>query len=216
MQQLALHDVPRLQGARVGDGCALYFFCCRCVSFTCQCDSASCFPLFHPQDGVSALGRNYHRDHFVCCYGGCLFEDGVYYIKDDGSGRGERPYCQLHYLDLFVPKCKACDEPVKESGVAACGASWHADHFVCTVCSEPFPDGQFFESEGRPYCAKDYWDTFGKKCAGCDGVIKEQILNALGKTWHPVRVSSVGRQPIAAVAFAWVSSLSCLYILFCF
>jgi hypothetical protein len=33
------------------------------------------------QDGVSALGRNWHREHFVCAAGGCTFEHGVYYTK---------------------------------------------------------------------------------------------------------------------------------------
>jgi len=119
---------------------------------------------------------------------------------------------------LFLPKCDACNLPVKD-GLAACGASWHREHFVCTLCSEPFEDGQYFSHENKPYCARDYWETFGVACAGafhhvprsstaapnvdatrpracvrvcvlacvasaCGEIIKDNIMNALGKSWH--------------------------------
>lgn len=159
-------------------------YCTSCnerLFLTCP----SCqLPVTEDQDGISALSRNWHREHFVCAHGGCLFEDGVYFTKDTGDGKGERPYCELHYMELFVPKCRGCTLPIKETGVSACSASWHTDHFVCVTCKKPFEDGQYFEVDCNPYCADDYWDKFGQRCAGCDGVIREQVMNALNQTWH--------------------------------
>ena len=134
-------------------------------------------------DGVHAIGKNWHRDHFVCAHCNGHFPDGVYFTKDADDGRGELPYCEADFNDLFLPKCDSCNLPVKD-GLAACGASWHREHFVCTLCGEGFPDGQYFQHENKPYCAKDYWETFGVQCAACNEVIKDNIMNALGKSWH--------------------------------
>ena len=27
---------------------------------------------------------------------------------------------------------------------------------VCTTCKKPFPDGNFYERDGKPYCKIDY------------------------------------------------------------
>jgi hypothetical protein len=88
-------------------------------------------------------------------------------------------------LQLYAPKCKLCSEVIKDVGLHACGASWHKDCFVCTSCSAPFPDGAYHEVDGRPYCSAHYYELYGSKCAGCGEYITEELLNALGKTWHP-------------------------------
>lgn len=59
---------------------------------------------FAHQDGVNALDKNWHREHFVCAECGCGFDDGVYFSKDADDGRGERPYCEADFMELFVPK----------------------------------------------------------------------------------------------------------------
>ena len=41
-----------------------------------------------------------------------------------------------------VLQCRGCTLPIKETGVSACSASWHTDHFVCVTCKKPFEDGQ--------------------------------------------------------------------------
>ena len=136
-----------------------------------------------------------------CCFCWC---------QDADDGRGVLAYCETDFNDLFLPKCDACNLPVKD-GLAACGASWHRDCFVCTMCNEGFPDGQYFQHQNKPYCARDYWATFGVTCAGasrrclsrvwvctlltlcaalwllcsaCGEIIKDNIMNALGKSWH--------------------------------
>jgi paxillin len=37
------------------------------------------------------------------------------------------------------------------------GKKWHPDHFVCCTCNGPFPNGQFFERDGKPYCERDFY-----------------------------------------------------------
>jgi LIM domain len=71
-------------------------------------------------------------------------------------------------------QCHSCLNPIADQGVSACGQAWHIDHFVCTVCKTNLntiaadSDGSshYFEVDGLPYCASDYWTKFGVKCAG--------------------------------------------------
>jgi len=35
------------------------------------------------------------------------------------------------------------------------------------------------------YCHEDYYQLFGVRCAGCEEFITDELINALGKTWHP-------------------------------
>lgn len=135
-------------------------------------------------DGINALNKNWHTDCFRCIHCSCKFPAGVYFAKDDGTGYGDRPFCETCFVDLFVPKCHGCAEPVKDSGISAMGYTWHSACFVCHDCSEPFPDGQYFVMDGAPYCQEHYFENFGERCAGCNEVITDQILNALDKTWH--------------------------------
>jgi len=38
--------------------------------------------------------------------------------------------------------------------------------FVCSKCQAPFPDGNFFEVDGKPYCENDFHALRGSLCAG--------------------------------------------------
>lgn len=78
----------------------LYLFLMGFPALTCGCCASAnpctghalsspclpCIVYLLPQDGISALSRNWHREHFVCAHGGCLFEDGVYFTKVRASG----------------------------------------------------------------------------------------------------------------------------------
>ena len=48
---------------------------------------------------------------------------------------------------------------------------------MCTTCSVPFEDGQYYEVDGNPYCSHDYWDKFGQRCAGMPlGIVVQLAL----------------------------------------
>eukprot|EP01029_Cantina_marsupialis_P001658 TRINITY_DN1145_c0_g1_i1.p1 TRINITY_DN1145_c0_g1~~TRINITY_DN1145_c0_g1_i1.p1 ORF type:complete len:1708 (-),score=582.36 TRINITY_DN1145_c0_g1_i1:692-5815(-) len=134
--------------------------------------------------GVCALNRNWHRDHFCCTVCQEIFRDGVFFSKDAEDGRGELPYCEKHFTELFIPKCNKCRLPIKDEGLVACDANWHTECFKCHQCDCEFPGGAFFPNDGIPYCEEHYYENFGTRCFGCKKVIKEDVLNALNETWH--------------------------------
>jgi paxillin len=68
--------------------------------------------------------------------------------------------------------------------VNALGCQWHKEHFTCAQCDVELGSSTYYESNGRPYCEKDYHELFAPRCAYCNGPILERVLRALGKTWH--------------------------------
>lgn len=135
-------------------------------------------------DGLSALNKNWHRECFTCRVCDKPFKDNVYFTKDNDDGHGESPYCEEHYLELFGSRCRACQAPIRDKGIVACGSSWHPEHFVCTHCGDPFPDSAYYEQDGLPYCKNDYLELFAERCAGCGLPMSGEVFNAMGKKWH--------------------------------
>jgi len=58
---------------------------------------------------------------------------------------------------------------------------------ACYVCGRDFSDnGTVHEgTDGYAYCKKDYLDTFAPKCGGCKEPIQGEVIEAIGKKWHP-------------------------------
>ena len=52
-------------------------------------------------------------------------------------------------------------------------------------CGITFPDGDFYEIEGKPYCGKHYHERKGMLCITCSQPISGRCINALGKRFHP-------------------------------
>ncbi|RYY34356.1 hypothetical protein EON62_03380, partial [archaeon] len=158
-------------------------YCSRCnimLFGTCHgCNE----PITADRAAVSALGRNWHLMCVTCAHCSCTFPDGLFFSHEDAGGT-LRAYCERDYMDLFAPRCRGCNDPVADRGMFACSASWHTPCFVCTVCKEPFPDDTYFDVAGRPYCTKDYYEQFGSKCSSCHEYITDEVVNALGKTYH--------------------------------
>jgi paxillin len=80
--------------------------------------------------------------------------------------------------------CAACNKPILTKVVNALGCQWHKEHFTCAQCDVELGSSTYYESNGRPYCEKDYHELFAPRCAYCNGPILERVLRALGKTWH--------------------------------
>lgn len=59
-----------------------------------------------PAQVVTALGRVWHPEHFVCTE--CETELGNRnFFEKDG-----RPYCEADYFSLFSPHCAHCNKPI--------------------------------------------------------------------------------------------------------
>lgn len=129
---------------------------------------------------ITALGRNYHKEHFTCAH--CHQELGTrnFYEKDN------LPYCEKDYQQLFSPKCAACGEPILDKVTIALDQTFHPEHFVCAHCGCQFDiDDGFHEKDGKPYCKNDFFELFANKCAGCNLPITANYITALNVQWHP-------------------------------
>jgi len=145
---------------------------------------------------ITALGKKWHVDHFICTQ--CLkpFGAGNFYEKDG------RPYCEADFFALYAPKCTACNEPIRGDCINALGSQWHPEHFVCTYCQKSFVGGSFFEYGGKPYCETHYHQQTGSLCSGCGKPITGRCVNALEKKWHPEHfVCAFCMNPLAGGSF---------------
>eukprot|EP00004_Rigifila_ramosa_P006461 TRINITY_DN1723_c0_g1_i6.p1 TRINITY_DN1723_c0_g1~~TRINITY_DN1723_c0_g1_i6.p1 ORF type:complete len:348 (-),score=39.09 TRINITY_DN1723_c0_g1_i6:71-1114(-) len=76
--------------------------------------------------------------------------------------------------------CAGCQQVIMGPYLNAADQYWHPDHFVCAKCSAPLT--QFFQFEGKFYCAADVPSS--KRCAKCGLDIKSKVLSAYGKSYH--------------------------------
>lgn len=74
---------------------------------------------------VSALGKVYHPEHFVCATCNSAFQ-GSNYFEHDGKA-----YCEYDYTQQFGDPCAKCGRPVARNAVEFAGKVYHAEHFVC-------------------------------------------------------------------------------------
>jgi paxillin len=128
---------------------------------------------------ITALGKKWHLEHFVCnsCKG--ALGTKTFYEKDG------MPYCDQCYPTLFSPKCAYCQKPVLEKCLTALDQSWHPEHFFCTSCKKTFDDIHgFHEKENKPYCSDCFHGSFGPKCATCNSTITDSYITALNRQWH--------------------------------
>jgi paxillin len=128
---------------------------------------------------VTAMGKNFHSEHFVCVECGKPFGPEGYHEKDG------QPYCKTDYFRLFAPKCRGCNKPVQARFLTALNSPWHPECFVCQDCSRPFNGNQFFELAGVPYCEQHYHERRGSVCGACRQPINGKCVGALGQRFHP-------------------------------
>ncbi len=67
--------------------------------------------------------------------------------------------------------CAACKKPILAKVLDALGRQWHPEHFTCALCEEELSNATYYESNGRPYCEKDFHELYAPRCAYCNGPI---------------------------------------------
>jgi len=55
----------------------------------------------------------------------------------------------------------------------------------CAQCFRPFPDGLFYEFEGRKYCEHDFQVLFAPCCGKCGEFVIGRVIKAMSASWHP-------------------------------
>jgi len=126
---------------------------------------------------MSVGGKTYHVKCFSCAK--CKREIGT------------KPYFEVNGQNVCEScnpasgRCAGCNQPVTGKVLVALDKKWHPEHFSCQRCQKPFPNGQFFEANGLPYCETDYYLTIAPKCSACGKEVLGDCINALGQQWHP-------------------------------
>ncbi|PWA16669.1 hypothetical protein CCH79_00017485, partial [Gambusia affinis] len=136
-------------------------------------------PTVRVQQVVTALGKVWHPEHFVCTE--CETELGSRnFFEKDG-----RPYCESDYFTLFSPHCANCSKPILNKMVTALDKNWHPECFCCVKCSRTFGDEGFHDRDNQQYCQQCFLTLFASRCQGCSEPILENYISALNSLWHP-------------------------------
>ncbi|KAK8376934.1 hypothetical protein O3P69_013576 [Scylla paramamosain] len=147
-------------------------------------DYPSCQTCNSPIRGpfVSALGKTWCPDHFVCSTGSCrkaLIDMG--FVEEQGA-----LHCEDCYEKYLAPICGKCDKRVKGDCLNAVGKQFHPECFCCAYCGKIFGSGAFYLEDGLPYCEADWNDLFTTKCVGCGFPIEagDRWVEALNNNYH--------------------------------
>ena len=95
-------------------------------------------------------------------------------------------------MNLDSVACARCDDGFEPKAkiVNSNGELFHSGCFVCAQCFRPFPDGVFYEFEGRKYCEHDFHVLFAPCCTKCGEFIIGRVIKVSCETWS-VAVSDV-------------------------
>ncbi|KAF3904257.1 hypothetical protein AA313_de0202577 [Arthrobotrys entomopaga] len=140
---------------------------------------------------VSASGLKFHPECFRCSHCSTRLEHVAFYPEPLGPDAGPdaeftgRFYCHLDFHELFSPRCKSCKTPIEGEVVEACGATWHAGHFFCAECGDPFDaQSRFVEKDKYAWCLPCYQKRYSSKCKKCKKPVVDTVVKALDADWH--------------------------------
>lgn len=116
---------------------------------------------------------------------GMSIEDARKLEETDGFDESLRFYCHLDFHEFFSPRCKSCKTPIEGEVIVACGAEWHAGHFFCAQCGDPFDATMpFVEKDGYAWCVGCHTNRYSAKCRRCRKPVTDLVVKALGSEWH--------------------------------
>ncbi|XP_065077017.1 LIM and senescent cell antigen-like-containing domain protein 1 isoform X1 [Ochlerotatus camptorhynchus] len=100
---------------------------------------------------VTALGKHWHVEHFVCAKCEKPFLGHRHYEK-----RG-LAYCETHYHQLFGNLCFVCNQVIGGDVFTALNKAWCVHHFSCSICDTKMDQkSKFYEYDEKPVCKKCY------------------------------------------------------------
>ncbi|XP_036183918.1 actin-binding LIM protein 2 isoform X14 [Myotis myotis] len=140
---------------------------------------------------VSALGRTYHPDCFVCAVCRLPFPPG-----DRVTFNGKECMCQKcslpksaggsTHLSQGLWSCGGCGTEIQSGqSLVALDKHWHLGCFRCKACGKEL-SAEYISKDGLPYCEADYHAKFGIRCDGCEKYITGHVLEAGEKHYHPL------------------------------
>ncbi|MCL4127761.1 UNVERIFIED_CONTAM: hypothetical protein GTU68_039511, partial [Idotea baltica] len=94
---------------------------------------------------VTALGKHWHVEHFVCAKCEKPFMGHRHYEKKGLA------YCETHYHELFGSLCFICNQVIYGDVVTALNKAWCVHHFACSICDQKMTQKtKFFEFDQKP------------------------------------------------------------------
>ncbi|KAI4459399.1 lim domain-containing protein [Holotrichia oblita] len=100
---------------------------------------------------VTALGKHWHVEHFVCAKCEKPFFGHRHYEKKGLA------YCETHYHQLFGNLCFVCNQVIAGDVFTAMNKAWCVHHFACSVCDQKMNQKtKFYEYDLKPVCKKCY------------------------------------------------------------
>jgi len=155
------------------------YFCEKCYYAAFNPTCAHCNEVIKGQY-LSALGKAWHADHFVCTECSKPFEGNQYHKHNN------KPYCERHFNELFTDACAKCGLKIEGQVFEAMDKKYHLDCFVCSVGDHQIGAGvNFHMHEDRVYCPEHFEELFLHRCAGCGAIVKGQYVKVLDVLFHP-------------------------------
>ncbi|KPP66127.1 Filamin-binding LIM protein 1-like [Scleropages formosus] len=113
-------------------------------------------------------------------------------LREDGAGPESEDVCGF---------CRKV-VPLSEPAINALNRTYHANCFQCRQCGLPLAGQMYYNKAGIPLC-EDCYQASLEQCWACGEVIKEQVIRALGRGYHPsCFVCATCRRPIGEEKFA--------------
>ncbi|KAF7487992.1 LIM and senescent cell antigen-like-containing domain protein 1 [Sarcoptes scabiei] len=94
---------------------------------------------------VTALGKQWHVEHFVCAKCEKPFLGQKHYEKKGLA------YCETHYHQLFGNNCFVCGNVIIGDTITALNKAWCPDHFACAYCDTRLTEkSKFYDVDLKP------------------------------------------------------------------
>nr|XP_023405439.1 actin-binding LIM protein 2 [Loxodonta africana] len=140
---------------------------------------------------VSALGRTYHPDCFVCAVCRLPFPPG-----DRVTFNGKECLCQKCSLPTSLGSSAHPSQGLRNCGgggseirngqsLGVLDKHWEFGRFTCKALWGKFLSARYISKDGLPYCEADYHSKFGIRCDSCGKFITGPVLEAGEKHYHP-------------------------------